>query len=138
MTTLVNKTSCATKPDGANCQARALPGPEFCFFHDPSKAEERRKAQGGRQNRIKTHEATSAEVEVEDCGDAIALPLREEWADNAALCLGGGMRQPKKLVRSVFQDVWADEFAKTELNCPCQSSNWREKVRIKRAFERTE
>jgi hypothetical protein len=75
MKTPISKTCSATKPDQSNCQAVALSGSKFCFFHDPSKGEERREAQaqGGRQNRIKTLEATSPDVKVEDCGDAIAL-----------------------------------------------------------------
>jgi hypothetical protein len=74
----INKTCCATKRDQSKCQASASPGSEFCFFHDPSKAEERREAQaqGGRQNRMKTLDATAADVNVEDCGDARALLVR--------------------------------------------------------------
>jgi hypothetical protein len=71
-----NSKSCsAKKPDQSNCQAPALPGSEFCFFHDPSKSEKRREAQaqGGRQNRIKTLEDSAPNVKVKDCGDAIAL-----------------------------------------------------------------
>jgi hypothetical protein len=71
----INKTCSATKPDQSKCQAPALPGSEFCFFHDPSKAEKRREAQaqGGRQNRMKTLEDSAPDVKVEDSGDAIAL-----------------------------------------------------------------
>lgn len=75
MKTPISKNCSATKPDDSKCQAPALPGSEFCFFHDPSKAEERREAQaqGGRQNRMKTLEATAQDVKVEDSGDARAL-----------------------------------------------------------------
>jgi hypothetical protein len=71
----INKTCSATKPDQSKCQAPALPGSEFCFFHDPSKAEKRREAQaqGGRQNRMKTLEDSAPDVKVKDSGDAIAL-----------------------------------------------------------------
>ena len=50
--------------------ALTIPELEFCFFHDPSKAGERREAQaqGGRQNRIKTLEASAQDVKVEDSG----------------------------------------------------------------------
>jgi hypothetical protein len=70
-----SKNCSATKRDQSNCQAPALPGSQFCFFHDPAKAEKRRQAQaeGGRQNRMKTLEDSVPEVKVEDCGDAIAL-----------------------------------------------------------------
>ena len=75
MNTPISKTCNATKRDQSKCQASASPGSEFCFFHDPSKAEKRREAQaqGGRQNRMKTLEASAADVNVEDCGDARAL-----------------------------------------------------------------
>lgn len=41
------------KQNGQQCQANVIVGSEFCFFHDPTKAEERKKAQaaGGAQNR---------------------------------------------------------------------------------------
>ena len=32
----------ATRKDGDPCQAEAQSGREYCFFHDPAKAEERR------------------------------------------------------------------------------------------------
>jgi hypothetical protein len=72
---LTNKTCSATKTDQSRCRVPALPGSEFCFFHDPSKAEKRREAQaeGGRQNRLKTLEPSVPDVKVEDCGDAISL-----------------------------------------------------------------
>jgi len=65
----------ASKPDGSSCRADALPESDFCFFHDPSKADERRKAQsfGGRQNRMKTLEATTPDVEIEDTRDVVRL-----------------------------------------------------------------
>jgi hypothetical protein len=75
MKTPIRKICNATKPDQSICQAVALPGSEFCFFHDPSKAEQRREAQaqGGRQNRMKTLEDSAPDVKLEDSGDAIAL-----------------------------------------------------------------
>jgi hypothetical protein len=71
----VKKTCKAAKLDGSRCQASALPGAGFCFFHDPSKAAERREAQalGGRQNRMKTLDAGVPAVKIEDCGDVVAL-----------------------------------------------------------------
>jgi hypothetical protein len=75
MKTPTSKTCSATKPDQSKCQAAAMPGSEFCYFHDPSKAEERREAQsqGGRQNRVRTLEETAPDIKIEDSGDAIAL-----------------------------------------------------------------
>jgi hypothetical protein len=68
MKTPISKTCSATKRDESKCNAAAIPGSEFCFFHDPSNAEERREAQarGGRQNRMKTLESTVPDVKVED------------------------------------------------------------------------
>lgn len=65
----------AVKPDGSRCQAAALPGTDFCFFHDPSKADERREAQslGGQQNRMKTLDASAPDMKVEDCQDVVKL-----------------------------------------------------------------
>ena len=70
------KPSCqATKPDGSRCQAAALPGSGFCFFHDPARAAERRAAQsfGGSQNRMKTLAADAPDVKVADCRDVVQL-----------------------------------------------------------------
>lgn len=63
------------KPDGARCQAAALPDSDFCFFHDPLKEDERREAQaaGGRQNRMKTLGASAPDIAVRDCKDVVAL-----------------------------------------------------------------
>jgi hypothetical protein len=65
----------AVKSDGSRCQAAVLPGADFCFFHDPTKAEARREAQslGGRQNRMKTLDETAPDVKVEDCQDVAKL-----------------------------------------------------------------
>jgi hypothetical protein len=48
---------------------------DFCFFHDPSKADERREAQslGGQQNRMKTLDASAPDMKVEDCQDVVKL-----------------------------------------------------------------
>ena len=63
------------KPDGSGCQAVALPGSDFCFFHDPAKADERRAAQsrGGSQNKMKTLPDTVPDMEVADCEDVVRL-----------------------------------------------------------------
>jgi hypothetical protein len=65
----------AKKPDGASCQSAALLGSDFCYFHDPAKAAERREAQalGGRQNRMKTLGTAAPDVKVKNCGDVVAL-----------------------------------------------------------------
>jgi hypothetical protein len=51
------KKRCAgPKPDGTKCEAAPNAGSEFCYFHDPSMAADRRQAQslGGQRNRMKT------------------------------------------------------------------------------------
>ncbi len=65
----------AVKRDGRRCRAIALPGSDFCFFHDPSKADERREAQslGGRQGRMKTLDPSTPDVNVEDCRGVVSL-----------------------------------------------------------------
>jgi len=65
----------ATKPDGSSCQAAALPGSDFCFFHDPDRADERREANaaGGRQGKMKTLDAVTPDVKIESCQDVVRL-----------------------------------------------------------------
>jgi hypothetical protein len=71
----IKKPCKATTRDGSRCHAAALPGSDFCFFHDPSRAAERREAQalGGRQNRMKVLGAAAPDVKVEGCQDVVAL-----------------------------------------------------------------
>ena len=68
------KSSCqAVKPDGTRCKAAALPGSDYCFFHDPSLAAERRAAQSAGGSRIKTLAADAPEVQVADTRDVVSL-----------------------------------------------------------------
>ena len=70
------KKSCAaTKGDGTACGASALPGSQFCFFHDPAKAAARRQAQsaGGLANKMATLPADAPDVKVEDGADVVKL-----------------------------------------------------------------
>jgi len=71
----VNKSCKARKWDESRCQAAALPGSDFCFFHDPSQAAARREAQAlrGRQNRMKILDADAPEVKVKHCRDVVAF-----------------------------------------------------------------
>ena len=59
----------ARTKDGTECQTPALAGSDFCFFHDPDKADERfeARAAGGRQNRMKTLSADAPDIQVESC-----------------------------------------------------------------------
>ncbi len=68
------KSSCqAVKPDGTRCQAAKLPGSDYCFFHDPSLAAERRAAQSAGGSRIKTLAADAPDVMVGDTRDVVKL-----------------------------------------------------------------
>jgi hypothetical protein len=72
----MNKKVCrARKQDGSTCGATALAGSEFCFFHDPSKAADRRAAQslGGQGNRIRTLSEATPDVKIQNSGDVVAL-----------------------------------------------------------------
>ena len=75
MNNTAQKLCTATKRDGMGCQAAALPGSPFCFFHDPAKATARRKAQsaGGRENRMRTLPADAPDVKVQDGADVVRL-----------------------------------------------------------------
>ena len=65
----------ARTKDGTECQTPALAGSDFCFFHDPDKADERREAnsKGGRQDKIKTLSADAPDIQVESCQDVARL-----------------------------------------------------------------
>lgn len=69
------KTCTGTKGDGAACQAAALPGSQFCFFHSPKHADARREAQsrGGLANKMATLPADAPDVKVEDGADVVKL-----------------------------------------------------------------
>lgn len=65
----------AKKPDGSACLTAALPDGDFCFFHDPDRADERHEANaaGGRNGRMKTMDAAAPDVKVESCQDVVRL-----------------------------------------------------------------
>jgi hypothetical protein len=72
----LNEGVCAgVKPDGTQCQAAALTGSDFCYFHDPSKAAERREsqAQGGRHNRMKAVDPGAPVIDIRDSRDVVTL-----------------------------------------------------------------
>jgi hypothetical protein len=71
----INPSCQAVKPDGIRCQAAALPQSEYCFFHDPTRAAERRAAQSfeGSQNRMKTLAADAPDIKITDCRDVVKL-----------------------------------------------------------------
>jgi hypothetical protein len=64
----------AIKADGQGCRARAQPGQEWCFNHDPRRAEERRAnaAAGGRsRSRRRAHEVSRIKKRIGDATDAV-------------------------------------------------------------------
>lgn len=69
------KTCRAETKAGTLCRAAALPGSDFCFFHDPKHEDERKEAQstGGQQGRIRTLAPDTPRVKVEDCRDVVSL-----------------------------------------------------------------
>lgn len=70
------KRPCQAKTaDGSSCQAAALTGSDFCFFHDPDRAADRREANaaGGRQGKMKTLDADAGDIRVESCQDVVKL-----------------------------------------------------------------
>lgn len=65
----------AQKKDGHPCDASASRGSDFCFFHDPAQADQRREAQaaGGRNGRMTTLSADAPDVPVQTLRDIVSL-----------------------------------------------------------------
>jgi hypothetical protein len=65
------------KPDGRRCQARAVAGSRWCFFHDPAKAEARKNASrsGGKRSHrpAATLPAGAADAPLKTVGDVVNL-----------------------------------------------------------------
>jgi hypothetical protein len=70
-----NKPCKASKENGSRCEATRLADSDYCYFHDPSKAAERREAQalGGQHNRMRTLDEAAPDIRVENTGDVLAL-----------------------------------------------------------------
>lgn len=69
-----NRVCRAITRSGQRCRAGALPGQEWCFNHDPRRAEERRAnaATGDRsRSRRQTHEVSRIKKRIEDVTDAV-------------------------------------------------------------------
>jgi hypothetical protein len=78
---------CLGGPDGINqtivprykagwfAMSAAIRDSAFCYFHDPGKAAERQDscAAGGRQNRMKTLDAATSDMNIKDCGNVFEL-----------------------------------------------------------------
>jgi hypothetical protein len=65
----------ANTSNGTKCKAAAVTDSEFCFFHDPAGAADRTAAQslGGHGNRMKTLDAGTPDVKIQNSGDTIVL-----------------------------------------------------------------
>ncbi len=63
------------KPDGGSCRTQATAGSDYCFFHDPAKAQERAAAQsaGGQRNRIAVLPTTAPDARLREAGDVVKL-----------------------------------------------------------------
>ncbi len=69
-----NRLCTAIKANGQGCRARARPGREWCFNHDPRTAEERKAnaAAGGKsRSRRQTHEVSRIKRRIGDATDAV-------------------------------------------------------------------
>jgi hypothetical protein len=64
-----------TKPGGDRCQANAMLGSNFCFFHCPTVAAKRADARraGGRKNKAAALPEDAAECPLESAGDVVVL-----------------------------------------------------------------
>jgi hypothetical protein len=65
----------AVKRNAERCRTAALSGSDFCYFHDPAIAAERRDSQasGGSRHRIRTLDSTAPDVQIERCADVVVL-----------------------------------------------------------------
>jgi hypothetical protein len=93
----------AVKPDGTPCSAKAQESKNWCYFHDPGQAEERRAAQarGGQGNRAPSLPIDAPDFAPETVSDVASLFVatinqvrRRELTPNAGttICnLGNGL-----------------------------------------------
>ena len=63
------------KADGARCQANAITGSDYCFAHDPARAEDRQAARqaGGRVGKTKVLPPETADAPLSRATDVVAL-----------------------------------------------------------------
>ncbi|MGO9603832.1 MAG: hypothetical protein ACLQAT_10620 [Candidatus Binataceae bacterium] len=63
------------RPNGGRCGARRLAGSQFCFFHDPDKASERKAAQraGGQKKKMAVLPSSAPDAKLETADDAVKL-----------------------------------------------------------------
>lgn len=69
------KVCTSKKSDGSQCCAKAQTGSEFCFFHDPAKASDRRSAgrKGGERGKISTLCPQTPDINVNSAHDVVKL-----------------------------------------------------------------
>ena len=73
---LARETECQhIKTSGERCQAHSITNSNFCFFHDPSKTEERRLSSiaGGSKGKLLTLPPETLDLPLEDSGDVLNL-----------------------------------------------------------------
>ena len=75
---MVKHQSCqcrGTKADGTPCRANAMTGSEYCFFHDPAKAEEQEAARqaGGRVGKTTVLSPDTPDAPLSSMADVVAL-----------------------------------------------------------------
>ena len=64
-----------TKADGTRCRTNAMTGSEYCFFHDPAKAEEQEAARqaGGRVGKTRVLPPDTPDAPLSSMADVVAL-----------------------------------------------------------------
>ena len=65
----------AIKKDGTPCQALAVAGREYCFFHDPEKADiqQAARSKGGQQNVHRPLQTDVGRLPLRDAGSVVAF-----------------------------------------------------------------
>jgi hypothetical protein len=71
----INRTCMAAKPDGRPCSVKPKEGKNWCYFHDPAIAGERRanQARGGQGNRAPSLPIDAPEFAAETVNDLVPL-----------------------------------------------------------------
>ena len=104
-----NGTCERVKDDGSKCLARAGQGSRYCFFHDPTKENDRKEAQqrGGRANRATVLPADGPDVPLTSLKDLVGLfarvinlQLKGEVSSKETSSLGYNCSQLAKLLEA--------------------------------------
>ena len=115
------------KDDGTRCRASAIRGSRYCFFHDPTKANERKEAQqrGGRANRATVLPADAPDLPLNSLKDIAAsicavinLQLKGEVSPKEASSLGYNCSQLAKLLEASNMEQQLANFEKVQKTRP--------------------